>query len=115
ALPIATVGLLIVAVGVGIPETYFAVSLARKGESWMILGGLMGSIAVSSTLVLGIVSLIQPISIGNLQPFLFGRFFLVIAALAFLFFVRTKHHISHREAIFLLVLYGLFLITQLVW
>lgn len=113
ALSITAVGLVIVAIGVGIPETYFAISLAQKGKSWMILGGLMGSIAVSSTLVLGTVALLHPIIIENFQPLIFGRIFLVLAALSFLFFVRSKHHVSHREAIFLLFLYALFLLTQI--
>jgi len=104
---IPLIGILIVAVGVGIPETYFSVTLARKGQSWMILGVLMGAVAMSSTLVLGIAALINPIiiSTADLPSFLIARVFLVISALLFLFFVRTGKRIDTREGLILLSLY----------
>ncbi len=109
---LTVVGLLIVAVGVGLPETFFALMLAKKGQSWMILGGIMGAIAISSTLVLGTVALISPIhiDIGENMPLLISRVFLVVSALLFLFFARTKSRISTREGIILLSVYAAFLI-----
>ncbi len=112
---IPLIGLLIVAVGVGIPETYFAVMLAKKGQSWMILGGLMGAVAMSSTLVLGTVALISPISIdiADRPSFFVARLFLIICAILFLFFVRSGRRISTREGIILLFIYASFVISQI--
>jgi len=109
------IGILIVAAGVGLPETYFSVVLARKGQSWMILGGLMGAVAISSTLVLGITSLIHPITIEISQiPSLFiARVFLLLCALLFLFFVRTGRRISTREGTILIFLYLTFFILEI--
>jgi len=47
-LPLAVVGILIVGIGNAIPETYFALTAARKGHNWLILGDLMGSVILAS-------------------------------------------------------------------
>jgi cation:H+ antiporter len=109
------IGILVVAVGVGLPETYFSVLLAKKGQSWMILGGLMGAVAISSTLVLGVVSLIHPITIDISQiPSLFiARIFLLLCSLFFLFFVRTEKRISTREGVILISLYVVFVVLEI--
>ncbi len=109
------IGILVVAIGVGIPETYFSVILAKKGQSWMILGALMGAVMISSTLVLGIVSLINPIVIDISQvPSLFiARAFLIICALIFLFFIRTERRLSTKEGIFLIMIYISFVILEI--
>ena len=112
---IPLIGILIVAVGVGIPETYFSISLARKGQSWMILGVLMGAVAMSSTLVLGTVALICPITIGmgDKTSFCIARFFLIICGLLFLLFVRSGKRITAKEGIILLSLYISFVIIEI--
>lgn len=59
--PESFIGIMLVGAGVALPEIYFSVRLATKGRSWMILGGLTGAVAMSSTLVLGVVTMINPI------------------------------------------------------
>jgi len=112
-LPLALVGILVVGLGNSIPETYFAITAARKANNWMILGDLMGSVIVAATLVLGIVALICPIEIEDFSPFAIARFFLIIAAMFFLFFVRTDRKISTKEAFFLLGIYITFVIVEI--
>ena len=115
-LSIPIIGILIIAVGVGIPETYFSVTLAKKGQSWMILGGLMGAVAISSTLVLGIVALINPIviDVSEIPSLYIARIFLVVCSLIFLFFIRTERRISTREGIFLIMIYVLFVALEII-
>jgi len=112
-LSIALIGILIVGLGNALPETYFAIASARKGQTWMILGNLMGSVIVPATLVLGIVALICPIEILDFSPFAIARFFLIISALFFLFFVRTGKKITKKEALFLLGIYILFVTAEI--
>ncbi len=107
------IGVLVVSIGTALPETYFAIALARKGQSWMILGGLMGAVAVSSTLVLGIVALIKPVVVQDFEPFFIARIFLIISALFFLFFVRTNRKITIKEGLFLLGVYIAFLMVEI--
>ena len=73
----------------------------------------MGGTVITATLVLGIVALIHPIKILNFSPFLIGFFFLIISALFFLFFVRTDRKVTKKEGIFLLFLYIIFLIVEI--
>ncbi len=110
--PIVLFGVFAVGLGVALPETFFAAMLAKKGQSWMILGGLMGAVALSSTLVLGIVSIIEPIKVVDLPAF--PIIFLILGGLSLLFFVRTNNKITKREAYALLLIYLLFLFLELV-
>lgn len=112
-LPLGVVGILIVGVGSALPETYFVIMAARKVQTWMILGNLMGSIIIVSTLVLGIVALICPIQITNFSPYVIARFFSFLAAIMFFFCVRTHKEVTRREAVFLLLLYVIFVILEI--
>ncbi|MFH1462318.1 MAG: hypothetical protein ABIG08_01275 [bacterium] len=112
-LPIAFVGILIVGLGNAIPETYFAIIAARRARNWMVLGDLMGSVIVAATLVLGLVALVYPIKIVDFSPFAIARFFLIISAIFFLFFVKTERRITRKEALFLLFLYFVFVGIEL--
>jgi len=112
-MPIILVGVLITGVGTALAEIYFAVASAKRGETWMILGDLMGAVIVPATLVLGIVALICPIKIPDFSPFIVARFFLIISAIFFFFFTKTNRKITKKEAIFLFLLYLIFIIIEL--
>ncbi len=112
-LPIALIGILIIGAGNCLPEAYFAIASARKGKTWMILGNLMGSVIVGSTLVLGTVALICPIEIIDFSPFAIARFFLIISAIFFFFFVRSDRRLVKREAIILLGIYIVFVLCEI--
>jgi cation:H+ antiporter len=114
SLSLSLVGILIIGLGTSLPETYFSIVLSQKKQSWMIIGGLMGSVAVSSTLVLGTVSIINPIEILDFSSLIAARFFLILSALFFLLFVRSNKKISIKEGLFLFSLYILFLIVEIV-
>lgn len=110
---LSLVGILIVSLGNALPETYFAIASARKGQTWMILGDLMGSIIAPATLVLGIVALICPIEIPDFSPFAIARLFLIISAIFFFIFLRTGRKITRKEAIFLLGIYIAFVFAEI--
>lgn len=112
-LTIPMVGILIIGLGNALPEMYFAIRAAREGETWMVLGDLMGAVIVPATLVLGIVALISPIEVLDFSPFGVSLSFLIVAALFFLFVVRTGEKITKKEGYCLLLLYLLFVIFQL--
>jgi cation:H+ antiporter len=111
--PLAFIGILIVGLGTSLPEIYFSAVSARKKENWLILGNLMGSVIIVTTLVLGIVSFISPIKIIDFSPFVIARFFLIVSALFFFFFVRTGQKITKKEALFLLGIYITFVLVEI--
>ncbi len=114
-LSLSLIGILIIGLGNALPETYLAISLAKKGKNWMILGDLMGAVIVPATLVIGIVALICPIKIADFSPFAIARIFMVISALFFFFFVRTDRKITKKEAIFLLFIYIFFVAAEIIF
>jgi cation:H+ antiporter len=113
-LPLGLIGIFVVAIGTCMPETVFSLQAAKKGQDWMILGNQMGNVAITSTFILGIVSLIMPINITNFSPFAIARIFLIIAIVSFFFFAKTGQKITKAEGIALIGIYFAFLITEII-
>jgi len=110
---LSLVGVLIVGLGNCLPEAYFAVISAKKGEGWMVLGELMGSVIICATLVLGIVALVAPFEVKDFSPFVIARAFTLVAALFFLVVVKTGQKITKKEGLLLLSIYIAFLLTEI--
>lgn len=106
--PLVFIGLLVTGLGGALPEIYFAVAAARRGNTQLIMGNVMGSVIVPATLVLGIVALIHPIDVTGLDMLASSRVFLIIAAILFFIFARTSESVSRMEALVLAALYVLF-------
>jgi cation:H+ antiporter len=111
--PLAMVGIIVLGLGSALPETYFTIAAARRGNSKIILGDLMGTVIVMATLVLGIVALITPIHVPHFSSFAIARFFLFASALFFFVFLRSGKKISKKEAIFLILLYVAFILAEI--
>lgn len=109
---LALVGVLILGLGNSFPEIYFSVISARKNENWLVLGDMMGSVIVCTTLVLGLVATILPFQIHDFSPFITARVFLIVAAVFSLIFIRSGRKITKREGLFLLFLYVTFLMFE---
>lgn len=110
---LALIGILIIGLGNCFPEAYFSIISARKNQSWMILGDLMGSVIMCSTLILGIIALIKPFEIIDFSPFFIVRTFTVIAAIFSIFVIKTGKEITKKEGLFLILLYVIFLLTEI--
>jgi len=109
-LPLIMIGILIVGFSDALPEIYFAFSSARKGETQMIFGNMIGSVIAPATLVLGIVSLISPIYVRNFAFLEFNRLIYILVILLLLWFVEKDKELNLRHAFILLGIYILFLI-----
>lgn len=106
--PILIVGLLITGLGNALPEIYFAVASAKRNETQLIIGNLMGSVIFPATLVLGIVALIHPIESAHFEFAATSRIFLLIASVLFFLFARSNKKINLNEGLILLMLYIMF-------
>jgi len=112
-LPLGLIGMFVVAIGTCLPETFFSLQAARKGQDWMILGNQIGNVAITSTFILGIVSLITPIKIVDFSPFVIARIFLIIAVLSFFVLTKTGQKITRKEGLILIGIYIAFLIAEI--
>ena len=110
---LSLVGILIVSMANCFPEIYFGLISARKGEGWMVLGDMMGSVIICATLVLGIIALISPFEVKDMTMFFTVRAFTIVASLMFLLFVKTDKKITKKEALLLLLVYIAFLISSI--
>ena len=113
--PIALIGILIVGLGNALPEIFFSIQAARRGKDWLVVGNIMGSVIIPATLVLGLVAFLSPIQITNFSPYAIGRFFLIISAVFFLVFMRTGKKITKKEAVFLLAIYLVFVLAEILF
>ena len=114
-IPLDLVGVLIVGVGSSLPEAFFSLHAAKKGQDWMVLGEIMGGVVMTATLVLGIVALICPITFVNFSPIAIGRLFMFLSAAFFLFCVRTGGKVTKKEAWLLIILYITFVLAELLY
>lgn len=112
-LSLVLVGMLILGIGSSLPELFFSIQAAKKGEDWLILGDLMGGVIIVATLVLGIIAIITPIQIPSLANLAIARLFLAISAVGFLACVRTHQRITKGEAFILLLIYVVFFLLEL--
>ncbi len=111
-LPLLLVGLLIVAIGTTLPELVFETEALRKRQSSMFLGNLLGSIVANGTLIIGLVALISPFRVQNLESYLLSMIsFLLIFAIFYLF-TRTKHRLDRWEGSLLLLIYLIFVLVE---
>jgi len=110
-LPLFIIGVLITGIGNSLPEISVALVSAKKGQDWVILGDLLGSVFMLNTLVLSIVLLINPIFFEN--NLFYSTFIsrLLVFLLAFMFYIlsRTGEILSKREGFILVLFYILFL------
>jgi len=107
-LPLIIVGIFIVGFGDALPEIYFAFSSAKKGETQMIFGNMIGSVIAPATLVLGIVSLISPIYVRNFAFLEFNRLIYILVILLLLWFVEKNKELNLKNALILILIYIIF-------
>jgi len=110
-LPSILIGLFLVAIGTSLPELVFETRsvLAKKGD--LAIGDAMGSVVCNSTLVLGITSIIYPIT-NSFFIFLTSAIFMVIFTFLFMMFIRSKKGLSIKDAITLIIFYVLFIMFE---
>lgn len=103
------IGLTIVALGTSLPELVTSVNAARKGQSELAVGNVVGSNIFNIFFILGITSLINPIPITgqNLADIL-----TLLAVTVFMFvliFIFTARKVAKVEGYMMLGTYGFYL------
>ncbi len=100
------VGLTVCAIGTSLPELVTSVVAAKKGESDMAIGNVVGSNILNVVCILGVSGLISPIDVSMNIPMniiIDICIFLVTAILCYIFCLNKK--INRTEGIILVVLY----------
>jgi len=111
-IPLSLVGIILVALGTSLPELVFGVRAVITKHEGMSLGNLVGSVVVNSTFVLGLVAVINPIVVENLNVIYVGGAFMIVSVLVANLFISSKGKISWKEGLILIAFYIVFLIVE---
>lgn len=106
------VGLSVMAIGTSLPEIAYSIGLIKKHKQNEVLGNVVGSVGVNSTLVLGITAVIEPIVIVNGGISITTYIFAILVTALFLGFSKKDHDINKKEATILLLTYIIFLVVE---
>lgn len=99
----AIIGLTIVAGGTSLPELATSMVAARKGNSAIAIGNVVGSNVLNILLILGLTGVISPMA--NLQLLPLDYALMLLSMVLLWLFSRTKFRIERWEGLLLIVLY----------
>lgn len=107
------IGMLVVGLGTTMPELFFGLRSVGAKEDGLAVGDMLGTVLADATVVVGILALIQPFAFPQQIIYLTGAF-MVAAAFALLYFMRSGRSISRREAWLLLAFWLVFVLVEFV-
>lgn len=97
------IGLTIIAIGTSLPELVTSVIAARKGESDIALGNVIGSNVFNIAFVLGASATISPIMVNIIS--VYDILILLFVSLLSWYFAKTQRRFSRLEGLTMLLLY----------
>jgi cation:H+ antiporter len=101
------IGFTLVAIGTSLPELVTAVAAARKGETELILGNLLGSNMFNSLAVGGVIAVLGAGTIDDELMRTYGVIVMVVVATMAWVFMVVRRRVSKFEAITLLTTYAI--------
>jgi cation:H+ antiporter len=99
----AVIGLTVVAVGTSLPELVTAVAAARRMETDLVVGNILGSNIFNSLPVAGVAGLLDTVQLD--PAFVPNLAFMLGACVLAAVFLRTGHRLGRREGAVLLLLF----------
>ena len=103
------IGLTIVAIGTSLPELVTSAIAAKKGESDIAIGNIVGSNIFNILFVLGIAGIILPIPFS--QEFIFDSIIAILVAVLLLMFTFRNKKMGKKTGILFILIY----IAYLMW
>lgn len=106
----ALIGLTIVALGTSLPELATSVTAARRGQTDMAVGNVVGSNIFNFLWVLGLSAVIAPIGFNSILNFDILVLIIITVLLLFLIYIGRRNVLARREGIILVGLYVLYMV-----
>ncbi|MEX0887760.1 MAG: sodium:calcium antiporter [Patescibacteria group bacterium] len=100
--PMILFGIFALALSTTLPELTTSISASLRRQSGFVMGNILGSVVANSTLVLGIVAIIQPFTVSDPLIFWFSGAVLVLTLLVLTFFIWTGYRLTRTEALVLI-------------
>jgi cation:H+ antiporter len=108
----AILGATILSIGTTLPELSVNMAAIKKRDIGLAIGDTIGSLVTNLTLILGISSIINPITISNLESFLLGFFVLVSIIILFL---ATRMRFDKWTGVVLISIYVAYILSLTVF
>ena len=108
------IGLTIVAVGTSLPEIACVIAAARRRETEVAVGNIIGADILNVLWIAGMSALVNPITVSQ-QIIYFSFPAMIVVVLTMLLFLRTGWRMTRREGLFLLGMYGVYLWLLASW
>ncbi|MBQ1192674.1 MAG: calcium/sodium antiporter [Lachnospiraceae bacterium] len=106
------VGLTIVAVGTSLPELVTSIVAARKNETSLAIGNVVGSNIFNILFILGISSTICPINV--IMESLVDTVIVLVVSLLVFVFGRTKDKINRTEGTVMVLIYVIYMVYAII-
>lgn len=97
------VGLTIVAMGTSLPEFVTSIVAIRKGETEIAIGNVIGSNIFNILLVLGLATVIKPITISMFA--LFDIIFMLLITIILYLFMKKNNCLVRKHGIIFVAIY----------
>lgn len=106
------IGMFVVALGTTLPELFFSIRVMKHRSDGLALGDILGTVIADATIVVGIITLINPFSFNQRIVYISGIFMFFATVLLF-HFMKTGKKINRQEAFLLILFYLLFVSAEL--
>ncbi len=106
--PSVIISVLVVGIGVCLPELLFAIQSVWKHREGLALGNVLSVVMIDATIMLGITALLRPMVI-NAGFFLVTNVFMGLAALCIIYFARFVRRLGWQEGVVMLAVYAAYL------
>jgi len=106
------IALTIVAIGTSLPELVTSVVAARKGETDIAIGNVVGSNIFNIFFILGLSSAVSPITFG-LDSFI-DMVIMLVASIGVYLLLLKNYRIGNKKGIILLVSYAIYILYLLI-
>lgn len=112
-IPTFVVSLLLLSIGTNIPELFITIQAVIKRQKDIAFGDYIGSAAANTPIFALLVFFNGPIKLNG-EEYVMTFILFSIGLILFYFFARSKKQLSRNEGIVLLILYVIFITTELV-
>lgn len=110
-IPTIIIGLTIVAIGTSLPELVTSMVAAKKGESDLALGNVIGSNIFNLLVVLGASAILSPMTVDMLA--IYDTLVLLFVSVLALIFAKTSKRFSRPEGTVMIAIYVIYFIYVL--
>lgn len=103
------IGIFVISIGTTLPELVLSAGAIARKESLLVTGNLLGSIVANSTLIAGILALINPVKLTKMTPYITSSIGFVVIFSLFWLLANKKKRLDRWEGMVLVGVYFIYL------